>query len=239
MSVHKNDIPIPNPCDAAWDEMHDHGHHRFCDHCTTDVHDLSSLTQDEAMALLEARKDEHLCVRYAHHEGEVFFKDSTSPVWRLSRQLEGAKALLAAAALVVPLLAAGCESETSNTDSNPEAVSPITIEENGASLKPGAGLKPTFGGGEAKPTTQTKPPVEEVEHTMGEGPTMEEEMGDVEHVQGQEAVKVVKGDLVHEPTPTRNVSSKPIKDRPPRVKVGKVAKPEHVKGKFAPHDPFE
>ena len=221
MSVHKTDIPIPNPCDAAWDEMHDHGHHRFCDHCTTDVHDLSSLTQEEAMALLEAKKDEHLCVRYAHHEGEVFFKDSTSPVWRLSRQLEGAKALLAAAALVVPMLAAGCEADSSNPDSTPEAVSPITIEEKGASLKPGAGLKPTFGGG--TPTTETKPPVEEL---VGE-PAIEKEPVEVEHV---------KGDIAHEPVGPTKPRPKPL-GRAPGIKIGKVMLPEHRKGKFAPHKP--
>ena len=221
MSVHKNDIPIPNPCDAAWDEMHDRGHHRFCDHCTTDVHDLSSLTQDEAMALLEARKDEHLCVRYAHHEGEVFFKDSTSPVWRLSRQLEGAKALLAAAALVVPLLAAGCESETSNTDSNPEAVSPITIEEDSASLKPGAGLKPTFGG-DTTNTNEIKPPPKEL---VGE-PSIEDEPGDAAVGQVRKPPLATEGDLARdldlEPKTKPKTKPKPKPKPKPKVKVGKV-----------------
>jgi hypothetical protein len=230
MSVHKTDIPIPDPCDADWDEMHDRGTRRFCDHCTKDVHDLSSLTQAEAMALLEQKRDEHVCVRYAHHDGEVFFKDSSSPVWRLSRQLEGAKALLAAAALVVPMLAAGCDTNAPATDPTPEAVSPITIGEDGASLEPGAGIKPTFGG-EAKPPVEElvgEPAVDEVAHEMGEPPMVEEEIGDIEHV---------KGDVAHEPEPTPTREDKPEPkpiEKPIPTKIGKVMLPEHRKGRYAP-----
>jgi hypothetical protein len=238
MSVHKTDIPIPDPCDADWDEMHDRGTRRFCDHCTKDVHDLSSLTQAEAMALLEQKRDEHVCVRYAHHDGEVFFKDSTSPVWRLSRQLEGAKVLLAAAALVVPMLAAGCDTNAPATDPTPEAVSPITIGEDGASIEPGAGIKPSFGG-EAKPLTEElvgEPAVEEVAHEMGEAPAIEEEMGDVEHVQESLGeVQHLKGDVAHEPEPKAEPKAEPIK-KPLPTKIGKVMLPEHRKGKFVPPD---
>ena len=200
MTVRKSDINIPEPCTADWDEMHDRGDSRFCDHCTKDVHDLSSMTHDDAMTLLE-RRSEHLCVRYAHIDGEVLFKDSTSPAWRLSRQLEGAKKLLAAAALIVPMLAA-CE--PAQPEATPEAVTPISIDAGGASLKPGAGIAPAFD----EPAT----PTSEADEVVGK-------VAESEPPEGPELVDVEKD------TPKSVTPKKIVKPKDPRknIVVGKPA----------------
>jgi len=60
--MHRDDVPIPEPCSASWDDMHGGERKRFCDHCDKHVHHLSALSEDEAAEVL---KHPEVCVRYA------------------------------------------------------------------------------------------------------------------------------------------------------------------------------
>lgn len=172
--MRREDLHIPEPCHADWDEMTGDDRKRFCGACTKHVHNLSEMTHAEAAELLKSHTN--LCVQYASHSsGEVFFRDSTSPVWRLHRQVEGTKKLLAAA-LSIPMLAgalAGCDAPDAPS---PDAVAPvIQINPDGTLKAPGSGVAPTF-------TAPSTPP-DEIEHLQGEPAIepeeIEERMGDI------------------------------------------------------------
>ena len=90
-------LPIAEPCHEDWDAMQPRERGRFCDRCSKDVHDLSSMTEDEARAFLRERAGTRVCVNYRHHEdGRIQFR-APSRV-----------AAAAAAALAASALAAAC-----------------------------------------------------------------------------------------------------------------------------------
>ena len=63
--MRKSELPISNPCDEDWGGMRrDPGARRFCDQCSKHVHDLTSLTEDEAREVLAQAGGERICVRY-------------------------------------------------------------------------------------------------------------------------------------------------------------------------------
>jgi len=102
----RDELKINEPCTEDWDAMHEsEGAARFCDKCTKDVHNVSNMTRDEARKFLEAHRDSNLCItyRYDARSSEVLF---TEPGVR--RQRAGLKKLIAAAALLAPLLG-GCD----------------------------------------------------------------------------------------------------------------------------------
>lgn len=71
--MHKDDLPISEPCGADWSAMRaapEEGRGaRHCEHCDKAVHDLSDLTEREAEALLRSGTP---CVRYAATpDGEI------------------------------------------------------------------------------------------------------------------------------------------------------------------------
>lgn len=156
--MRREDLHIPEPCHEDWDKMRGDDRKRFCDSCTKHVHNLSEMTREEAAKLLE--NNSNLCVQYASvPSGEVFFRDSINPAWRLHRQIEGTKKLLATA-LSIPLLAGaltGCDAQDTHS---PDAVSPvIQINPDGTLKAPGSGVAPTF--------LPSSPP-DEIEHLQGE-----------------------------------------------------------------------
>ncbi len=105
--MHKTDIHIENPCHESWDGMASGGLYRHCERCATDVHDLSGMTEAEAHAFLERSRRQGVkhCVRYRHtKEGHVRFKGDLW--WRLGQQRAGLRRLLAASALMWPLMGA-------------------------------------------------------------------------------------------------------------------------------------
>jgi hypothetical protein len=70
-----DDIHIAAPCTARWEEMLGDEHVRFCGQCEKNVYNLSSLTRDEAEALLAAREG-RMCVRlYRRTDGTVLTED--------------------------------------------------------------------------------------------------------------------------------------------------------------------
>ncbi|MCB9763156.1 MAG: hypothetical protein H6739_25490 [Alphaproteobacteria bacterium] len=73
--MHRDDLPIPEPCHEDWSAMTGDAQRRFCDHCDKHVHDLSEMTRDDAVALL--RDAEKPCVRFAcGPDGNIRFKPS-------------------------------------------------------------------------------------------------------------------------------------------------------------------
>ena len=61
--MHRDQLPIAEPCHADWNTMSGDSRKRFCGSCTKHVHDLSAMTEPEAVDLLETMRN--LCVRYA------------------------------------------------------------------------------------------------------------------------------------------------------------------------------
>src|SRR3954464_13512190 len=57
-------IEVPNPCPADWNEMTGDRRGRFCQHCQKTVHNLSAMSRDEAEGLVCPAAGS-LCVRYA------------------------------------------------------------------------------------------------------------------------------------------------------------------------------
>lgn len=63
-SAHPLDkVSITSPCNADWDSMVGNDVVRFCRHCNLNVHDLSLMTREEALALVR-RSQGRLCLRF-------------------------------------------------------------------------------------------------------------------------------------------------------------------------------
>src|SRR4051812_8134313 len=69
-------IQIDKPCSANWDEMRGDQQRRFCTHCQKHVHDLSSISINEAERLV-CTSAGNLCVRFARdpETGQVITLD--------------------------------------------------------------------------------------------------------------------------------------------------------------------
>ena len=93
--MHKDSARIPNPCHEDWGAMSGDDQKRFCASCSKHVHDLSSMPEAAAEALLGAHDD--LCVRYRYdaRTGRIRFADSPPASTGLA-----ARFALAAAALL-------------------------------------------------------------------------------------------------------------------------------------------
>jgi hypothetical protein len=70
-----DDVRIAAPCKANWDAMPGDDHVRFCGQCEKNVYNLSSLSREEAEALLVAREGK-MCVRlFRRDDGTVLTDD--------------------------------------------------------------------------------------------------------------------------------------------------------------------
>ena len=58
-------LTVASPCVADWNAMTGNDQVRFCEHCSLDVHNLSSMTRSQAERLM-ARSNGRLCVQYIH-----------------------------------------------------------------------------------------------------------------------------------------------------------------------------
>lgn len=91
-------LQILEPCSADWERMDGDGTVRFCRLCKKNVHDLSAMTEAEAVAFLSG--GDQPCIRYLHDaRGDVLFTDRPGLFSRLA-----ASAALAFGGLV----AGGC-----------------------------------------------------------------------------------------------------------------------------------
>ena len=70
-----SNLRIASPCPAAWDSMQGDDRVRFCASCSKHVYNVSDLTADEAVALIQ-NSEGHSCVRlYRRKDGTVLTAD--------------------------------------------------------------------------------------------------------------------------------------------------------------------
>ncbi len=93
-------LRVASPCSADWNQMTGDERVRHCGSCNKNVYNLSSMTRDEAEALIVA-KEGRLCVRYFQRkDGTILLKDCEVGVSKARK-----RKLIAAGAAV--LLAGG------------------------------------------------------------------------------------------------------------------------------------
>lgn len=93
--MHRARLPIAQPCHERFDAMAGRGAERFCERCSTPVHDLSQMTKVQAQHFLAERGGQRVCVRYrSDAAGELQFR----PAPRVRPALVLAVASLALAA---------------------------------------------------------------------------------------------------------------------------------------------
>jgi hypothetical protein len=101
-------VKVASPCSARWGHMVGDDRARFCAQCQKHVYNLSSLTADEAAALIREREGS-LCARfYQRADGTVLTADcpvGAGQVWARFRRLLGAAAALMLLGVTVPLIA--------------------------------------------------------------------------------------------------------------------------------------
>ncbi len=69
-------------CDEDWNSMQDEPCGKFCDRCSNRVHDVSSMTPQEARAFFEQQLPKDVCIRLrANAQGHVELSDPRSP-WK-------------------------------------------------------------------------------------------------------------------------------------------------------------
>jgi len=68
-------LTIASPCPASWDDMEGDDRVRFCPECELNVYNLSAMTEEKALKLVEEREG-RLCVRlYQRRDGTVLTTD--------------------------------------------------------------------------------------------------------------------------------------------------------------------
>ena len=73
-------LDIPIPCAVAWASMRGNDRSRFCSQCRKHVHNISGMTRDEAVSLIQGAVGE-VCVRfYRRPDGTVMTKDCGYPI---------------------------------------------------------------------------------------------------------------------------------------------------------------
>lgn len=109
-------IVINTPCQMPWDAMKGDDRTRFCAHCRLNVYDLSTMTKSEAQELIVAREG-RLCVRIWRRADGTVITNDCAPIRAKRVRQAAARAILAAAALLITgLAAAGITSRISSQD---------------------------------------------------------------------------------------------------------------------------
>lgn len=110
--MRSEDIEIPEPCHADWDAMRPEERGKFCFECNKKVHDLSSMTKDEARGLLRRAACEDLCISFEHEEdGSLVFlapAPKPAPLVPLSRLRRPRTATAAVAGVGMAVALAAC-----------------------------------------------------------------------------------------------------------------------------------
>ena len=155
----KRELPVAAPCTVDWRKMTPADGGRFCGDCKKVVRDLSTMTQQEARALLSQAGAGQLCVRFLHdRHGKVFFADQARPLLPASLLSRAKRVALAAAAVAVPLALQGCSDP-------PGAEAPEDLEQTMGAMAYDPGMAPDAGeelarddaGDSGKPTGDSAP----------------------------------------------------------------------------------
>lgn len=127
-------IAIPTHCTVSWGQMAGDDRSRFCRACRHDVHDVSELTTEEAIALLQ-RPGEPPCLRvYRRNDGRVLTADCATARERAWKWLRRHSAL--AASLFAVLFLSGCRSVVTQGAMMPEGRSPGSLKESTEQTNP-------------------------------------------------------------------------------------------------------
>lgn len=116
-----NNLTIPEPCTADWNEMVGNDQVRFCKHCSHKVHNLSLLTRSQAERLV-SKSNGRLCVRY---DQGAAGKPITLPVTRKLHSIGRRVSRIAAGAFTATLSitsAVAQDSASSQSGSNLQSV---------------------------------------------------------------------------------------------------------------------
>jgi hypothetical protein len=90
-------ITIAVPCTVSWDTMRGDNRTRFCDKCQQNVHDVSELTREEALKLVNTGESKPCLRIYRRPDGRVMTADCTTKserVWKWLRRYSAPAAAL-------------------------------------------------------------------------------------------------------------------------------------------------
>lgn len=105
-------LKIAAPCSEEWDSMSGNEQVRFCSHCDLSVHNLTTMTSLEALALV-SKSEGRLCVRY-YRRPDGMIQTATENLYNIKRRASR--------------LAAGAFTATLSLCSGVHAQSPATVE---------------------------------------------------------------------------------------------------------------
>jgi hypothetical protein len=98
-------VTVSTPCTADWGRMRGDERVRFCTLCRKHVYNLSAMTADEALGLIE-QKEGNLCARlYRRGDGTVVTADCRSLRRRLQFSLRAVMTLITALAALFGIAA--------------------------------------------------------------------------------------------------------------------------------------
>jgi hypothetical protein len=98
-------VTVATPCTADWGRMRGDEQVRFCGQCRKHVYNLSAMTADEALGLIE-QKEGNLCARlYRRGDGTVVTADCRSLRRRLQFSLRTVMAVVTAFAAIFGIAA--------------------------------------------------------------------------------------------------------------------------------------
>ena len=74
-----DNVRVAAPCHENWNDMSGDDRARHCASCNHTVYNLSAMTEDEAIALLESRGQNRLCIRlHRRLDGTVITSDGSA-----------------------------------------------------------------------------------------------------------------------------------------------------------------
>ena len=120
-------IRIASPCHENWNDMTGDERSRHCAQCNKSVYNLSEMTEDEAIALLESRGQKETCVRiYRRLDGTVITSDCPVGV-RKKRQRSIIRGVAATAVALAGAACSRSDVQTAVEPSLPTETQPIAI----------------------------------------------------------------------------------------------------------------
>jgi hypothetical protein len=92
-------VHVASPCPASWDGMIGNDRVRFCGQCELNVYNLSSMSRDEAEALI-TRTEGRLCVRfYRRNDGSIITEDCPVGLQALKQRMSRIRRAVVSAVL--------------------------------------------------------------------------------------------------------------------------------------------
>jgi uncharacterized protein len=114
-------ITIESPCNADWDSMAGNNQVRFCEHCSLQVTNLSTMTRQQAMRLV-ARSQGRVCVRFIQEPDGRVLTRSTQKLYRIGRRVSR----LAAGAMTAALSMQAASAQTRSASDYRDQIASIS-----------------------------------------------------------------------------------------------------------------